>query len=81
MKGKIQLSSIMFSYPLRKDVQILNNFNLLIEPGQTVALVGESGCGKSTIISLLERFYVPDKGDIVSIVFKSSYCSVGLGRL
>lgn len=46
-----------FNYPTREDVQVLNNVSFSIQPGQKVALVGESGCGKSTIIQLVERFY------------------------
>lgn len=44
--------------------QVLNNLNLTIEPGQTVALVGSSGAGKSTIIGLLLRFYDPEAGQV-----------------
>ncbi|CAG8541359.1 6798_t:CDS:10, partial [Scutellospora calospora] len=58
-KGRIEFRNVSFNYPTRPDVQILKNFNLIIEPGQTVALVGSSGSGKSTIVSLLERFYDP----------------------
>ncbi|KAJ3318973.1 GTPase-activating protein [Boothiomyces sp. JEL0866] len=61
-KGRIVLKDIDFTYPSRPDVQILKKYNLTIEPGTTVALVGQSGSGKSTIIQLLERFYDPDGG-------------------
>ena len=44
---------------------MLNNLNLRIKPGQKVALVGSSGCGKSTVTQLLERFYSPSSGHIV----------------
>ncbi|XP_074038788.1 ATP-dependent translocase ABCB1 isoform X2 [Leptinotarsa decemlineata] len=60
----IEYSQIYFSYPTRPSVSILNGLNLSILEGKTVALVGASGCGKSTIIQLLERFYDPAYGDI-----------------
>lgn len=64
--GKISFRGVHFSYPTRKTNKILNNMNFTVEPGKTLALVGESGCGKSTVISLLERFYDPSSGVIVS---------------
>ncbi|CAG7826351.1 unnamed protein product, partial [Allacma fusca] len=63
-KGKIEFRDVTFSYPSRKDVKILNGLNLVIEPGTTVALVGNSGSGKSTCIQLIQRFYDPDNGSI-----------------
>jgi len=63
-RGEIQMERIHFAYPTRKDVAILRDFSLIIQPGQTVALVGQSGCGKSTCIQLLSRFYDPDSGTI-----------------
>lgn len=64
LKGFIELKKVKFSYPSRPTVQVLNNVSLQIQPGQTVALVGESGCGKSSIIALIERFYDPSGGQI-----------------
>uniref|UniRef100_H3H425 Bile salt export pump n=1 Tax=Phytophthora ramorum TaxID=164328 RepID=H3H425_PHYRM len=63
--GRIQAVNVNFTYPSRPDVQILNDYNVTIEPGQTVAFVGSSGGGKSTLISLLERFYDPNEGSIL----------------
>ncbi|CAG8527114.1 8767_t:CDS:2 [Cetraspora pellucida] len=63
--GHIQLKNINFIYPVRPEVNILNELSLDIEPGTTVALVGSSGSGKSTIVSLLLRFYDPVSGDIL----------------
>ncbi|XP_073969810.1 ATP-dependent translocase ABCB1-like isoform X2 [Rhodnius prolixus] len=65
IKGKIQFKDVWFSYPARRNQKILRGLDLTIEPGQTLALVGGSGSGKSTIISLLERFYLPDRGSII----------------
>jgi ATP-binding cassette subfamily B protein len=62
--GEITFSDVTFSYPSRADDATLSNFNLNIKPGETVALVGISGAGKSTFIQLLQRFYDPDRGEI-----------------
>ena len=63
-QGNIQLSNVVFSYPSRQDVRILNNISLNIESGSSVALVGSSGCGKSTIVQLIQRLYDPDQGSV-----------------
>jgi len=47
-------------------MQVLNGLNVSVKPGQTLAFVGSSGCGKSTSVQLLERFYDPDQGRVVS---------------
>ncbi|KAJ3557811.1 hypothetical protein NM688_g1262 [Phlebia brevispora] len=62
--GRIRLEHVHFRYPTRPGVRVLRNFNLTVEPGTYVALVGSSGCGKSTIIQLIERFYDPQHGTI-----------------
>jgi len=64
-RGSIQLKDVMFSYPSRPHIKTCNGFNLDIKSGETVALVGASGCGKSTIINLLLRFYDPSSGEIL----------------
>ncbi|XP_044757328.1 ATP-dependent translocase ABCB1-like [Coccinella septempunctata] len=63
-KGEIEYSQVYFSYPTRPEIPILRNLDLKIPPGKTIALVGSSGCGKSTIIQLLERFYDPTVGEV-----------------
>lgn len=64
LEGLIKLEHVKFAYPSRPNVPVLEDFSLTIEPGQTVALVGSSGSGKSTIVGLLERFYSPIGGSI-----------------
>ncbi|CAO3600582.1 unnamed protein product [Absidia cylindrospora] len=63
--GDIEFRNIKFFYPTRPDVTILNNFNLKVQSGRTIALVGMSGSGKSTTIQLLQRFYDPLEGQIL----------------
>ncbi|XP_017679386.1 PREDICTED: ATP-binding cassette sub-family B member 5 isoform X1 [Lepidothrix coronata] len=62
--GEIEFRNIHFSYPARPDVKILKGLNLKVQTGKTIALVGSSGCGKSTTVQLLQRFYDPDQGEI-----------------
>eukprot|EP01105_Mastigella_eilhardi_P005939 TRINITY_DN175_c0_g3_i2.p1 TRINITY_DN175_c0_g3~~TRINITY_DN175_c0_g3_i2.p1 ORF type:complete len:1313 (-),score=403.59 TRINITY_DN175_c0_g3_i2:66-4004(-) len=64
IEGRIELKDIQFCYPSRPEAQILRGLSLTVEPGKTLALVGGSGCGKSTVIGLLERFYNPISGTI-----------------
>ena len=63
-KGDIEYQNVQFSYPTRKDVEVLKSINLSIQAGTKVALVGASGSGKSTIVQLLLRFYELDGGQI-----------------
>jgi ABC-type multidrug transport system fused ATPase/permease subunit len=79
INGDIEFDNVSFLYPSRKDVPVLNNITLIAPVGQTIALVGSSGCGmffltqtfddnsfigKSTCISLLLRYYAPSSGQI-----------------
>lgn len=61
----IEFKEVYFSYPSRPENDVLKNFSLTIPAGKTVALVGASGSGKSTVLSLLQRFYDPLQGEIL----------------
>lgn len=63
--GRIEFCNVCFAYPSRPDVPILSNFNIVIEKGQSVAFVGASGSGKSTIVALVLRMYDPQSGRIL----------------
>lgn len=65
MKGSIEFKDVWFRYPTRKTEFVLRGLSLTIEPNESVALVGESGCGKSTFVNLMMRFYDPDFGQIL----------------
>ncbi|XP_020873126.1 ABC transporter B family member 9 [Arabidopsis lyrata subsp. lyrata] len=65
IRGDIELKDVYFRYPARPDVQIFAGFSLFVSNGTTVALVGQSGSGKSTVISLIERFYDPESGQVL----------------
>lgn len=64
ISGHIKLENVSFTYPSRPSIQVLDGLNLDIPAGSFVALVGHSGCGKSTTIQLLERFYDPSAGKV-----------------
>ena len=64
LEGNIAVTGGEFRYPTRPDVQVLNRINLAVKAGQKVALVGESGNGKSTMIQLIQRFYDLDGGSL-----------------
>ncbi|KAK9461529.1 P-loop containing nucleoside triphosphate hydrolase protein [Lipomyces oligophaga] len=65
VKGQVEFKNVHFRYPTRPQVPVLRGLNLTIKPGQFVALVGSSGCGKSTTIGLMERFYQPLSGQVL----------------
>lgn len=83
--GLIQFSKVEFHYPTRPEMQILQGLNLIVKPGQMVALVGQSGCGKSTCIQLLQRLYDPisgtvtmDRRDISSVSLRNLRSQLGV---
>lgn len=65
LKGDVELKNVAFSYPSRKEITVIKDLSLHAQRGQQIAIVGPSGAGKSTIVSLLLRFYEPDKGSIL----------------
>ncbi|MBR0654165.1 ABC transporter transmembrane domain-containing protein [Plastoroseomonas arctica] len=64
VRGRIAFEDVHFSYPTRPSQKALDGFSLTVEPGETVALVGPSGAGKTTILQLLLRFYDPQSGTV-----------------
>lgn len=74
--GKVEFQNVSFSYPVRKDYQVLNGVSFTINPQETVAIVGPSGTGKSTIVQLLMRFYEPDSGKVLFDGTRSSNYSL-----
>lgn len=83
ISGKVQYLDVCFGYDPERPV--LNEFNLLAEPGEVIALVGHSGAGKSTIVNLLPRFYDPQAGkvlidgiDIKTVSLKSLRRQIGI---
>ncbi|XP_075068303.1 ATP-binding cassette sub-family B member 5 isoform X2 [Mixophyes fleayi] len=65
IKGNVEFKDVHFCYPSRPNIQVLKGLNLKVKSGQTVALVGQSGCGKSTTVQLLQRLYDPQEGEIM----------------
>ncbi|XP_075257058.1 ATP-binding cassette sub-family B member 10, mitochondrial-like isoform X2 [Convolutriloba macropyga] len=65
IQGKISFRDVTFNYPSRPDLPVLDKFSLEVESGKVTALVGKSGCGKSTVASLIMRLYDPNEGAIL----------------
>lgn len=64
LEGSVRADNVKFEYPTRPDVPVLRGLSFNVQPGKTLALVGESGCGKSTVVSLIQRFYDTRTGSI-----------------
>eukprot|EP01105_Mastigella_eilhardi_P027107 TRINITY_DN81_c0_g2_i4.p1 TRINITY_DN81_c0_g2~~TRINITY_DN81_c0_g2_i4.p1 ORF type:complete len:791 (+),score=234.57 TRINITY_DN81_c0_g2_i4:116-2488(+) len=64
LSGQIAFNDVHFTYPTRQEAEVLHGFTLTIESGKTVALVGQSGCGKSTVVQMIERLYTPTSGTV-----------------
>ena len=65
LAGRITFENVRFAYPTRPDIEVLHGIDLSIAPGEKVALVGQSGAGKSTITQLILRFYDPAAGQLL----------------
>ncbi|EDR26282.1 multidrug resistance protein, putative [Entamoeba dispar SAW760] len=65
IKGEIEFKNVHFRYPTRVDNEVLKGISFKAEQGKTIAIVGVSGCGKSTSIQLIERFYEPTNGEVL----------------
>ena len=63
--GRVEFAGVAFAYPVRPDVRVLDDINLVLEPGTVTALVGPSGAGKSTVAALMLRLYDPDEGAVL----------------
>ena len=73
-KGKIEFKNVTFAYPTKPQQNILKNLSFIVKPGEHAALVGFSGCGKSSIIQLIERFYDAKDGEILIDENLEWYC-------
>ncbi|CAF1306221.1 unnamed protein product [Rotaria magnacalcarata] len=79
INGDIEFDNVNFAYPARSDVPVLHDLNLVAHAGEITALVGANGCGKSTCVSLLLRFYNPSSGNIK--INGQSICEYNLKQL
>ncbi len=66
-KGRVRFHKARFHYPTRPDVKVLQGLEIEVKPGNSLALVGSSGCGKSTTVQLTERFYDVSHGSVVRL--------------
>lgn len=64
LQGKLEFKDLTFAYPTRPNIDVLKNVSILFEKGYTTAIVGHTGSGKSTIVTLVERLYEPTGGEI-----------------
>ena len=64
-QGRIEFKNVSFRYYKTSEEQVLSDINLVIEPGSTVGIIGSTGCGKTTLVSLIPRLYDPDRGQVL----------------
>lgn len=62
--GRIEIKKVDFAYPSRPETLVLRQFSLEVKAGTSIGLVGKSGCGKSTVIGLIQRFYDVERGSV-----------------
>ena len=79
--GSVVLRNVSFRYPARPEVQVFGKFSLKVDPGRSLALVGQSGSGKSTVISLIERFYDVEGGQVHTEDVGTHFAHQALGSL
>ena len=77
----MELRNVSFRYPARPEVQVFSEFSLKVDPGRSLALVGQSGSGKSTVISLIERFYDVEGGQVHTEDVGTHFAHQALGSL
>ena len=65
VKGKVEFKNVSFAYPGMDNENVIENFNLVINPGETVGILGATGCGKSSLVNLIPRFYDVTKGEVL----------------
>lgn len=64
VKGKVEFKNVSFAYPGMDNENVIENFNLVINPGETIGILGATGCGKSSLVNLIPRFYDVTKGEV-----------------
>lgn len=65
VKGKVEFRNVSIAYPGNEDASVIEDFNLVISPGETIGILGATGCGKTSLISLIPRFYDVTKGAVL----------------
>lgn len=65
VKGKVKFKNVSFAYPGMDNENVIENFNLVINPGETIGILGATGCGKSSLVNLIPRFYDVTKGEVL----------------
>ena len=65
VKGKVEFKNVSFAYPGMDNENVIENFNLVINPGETIGILGATGCGKSSLVNLIPRFYDVTKGEVL----------------